>query len=100
MDATMADCRLWQRSKMEPMTTISEAREQLRVAMACWPHVDDRTRAFLDSLHWRRRRVAVLAYGERLTIRDIAARVVRSEPTVQRDLQVVCRAYRRFLQRS
>jgi DNA-directed RNA polymerase specialized sigma24 family protein len=81
-------------------TTTAEARDRLRVALSCWPVVDEATRAFLTTLPWRRRQVAILVYAERLSIRDVAARIARSEATVERDLGIICRAYRRTLQRS
>lgn len=55
--------------------TISEARERLRVRMLAWPRVDERTRAYLADLHWRRRRVVELVYGERLTVCQAAAQL-------------------------
>lgn len=77
--------------------TISEARERLRVQMLAWPRVDERTRAYLGTLHWRRRRVIELVYGERLSVCQAAVQLGRSERTVARDLRVAVWEYRRCL---
>ena len=72
---------------------VPEAKCRLHVAMRFWPDVDEPTRQFLRSLHWRIRRAVELVHGEECTADQAAAQLRVSSRTVYEDLS---RAYRMY----
>lgn len=76
---------------------VPEAKCRLHVAMRFWPDVDDQTRRFLRSLHWRIRRAVELVHGEECSQDQVAARLRVSVTTVREDLGRAYAAYDRLL---
>jgi len=66
---------------------------RLRVALACWPDVDQQTARFLRSLHWRVRRCVEMTHGEEMTLDQVAAHLRISRFTVSSDLARAYSAY-------
>lgn len=78
---------------------VPEAKCRLHVAMRLWPDVDDQTRIFLRSLHWRIRRTVELVHGEECTADQTAAQLRVSIRTIYEDLGRAYRAYEEHIGR-
>ena len=79
---------LWGRRRGTLKAT--EARAQIRAALASWPQVAPDVAAWLKALHWRIRQVVILVHVERCTHDQVAARLRMGRAAVGTDL---ARAY-------
>ena len=72
-----------------PPLAEEDVRDWLRHEMVAWPYVTERTRRFLDALHWRQRGSVTLTLGAGMAQEDAAFKLGVSRATVQRDIAAV-----------